>query len=60
MTLIYDRKLKETYTEAEVGGRVVTFLYETALGRFPLKPLLYPAFSNFKAARNNTSVQSGK
>ena len=54
MTLIYDRKLKETYTEAEVGGRVVTFLYETALGRFLLKPLLYPAFSNFKAARNNT------
>ena len=41
MTLIYDRKLKETYTEAEVGGRVVTFLYETALGRFLLKPLLY-------------------
>ena len=34
MALIYDRKLKETYTEAEVGGRVVTFLYETALGRF--------------------------
>lgn len=54
MTLIYDRKLKETYTEAEVGGRVVTFLYETALGRFLLKPLLNPAFSNFKAARNNT------
>lgn len=60
MAVIYNRKTQETYTEAEVGGKAVAFLYETMIGRLLLKPLIHPAFSRFKALRNNTRRSARK
>ena len=60
MVAIYNRKTQEIDTEVEVGGKAVVFLYETALGRLLLKPLIHPAFSRFKAALNNTQHSAQK
>lgn len=60
MATIYNRKTQETDTESEVGGKAVTFLYATALGRLLLKLLIHPAFSKLKAARNTTKRSAQK
>lgn len=54
MPKIYNRQTEDFYEELEVGGKTLKFLYGTSLGRIILRPLIQPAFSNWKARLNNT------
>lgn len=58
--IVYNRELKEYYSEREDKDKLVNFLYKNCIGRLLLKPLVGKGFSNIAAAYYNSPLSKKK
>ena len=58
--IVYNRELKEYYSEKEDKDKIAKFLYKNCIGRLLLKPLVGKGFSNIAAAYYNSPLSKKK
>ncbi|NLG02626.1 MAG: phosphatidylserine decarboxylase [Clostridia bacterium] len=60
MSMYYDRRTRQTKTEAQYGGAYLNVLYHSALGRCLLKLIISPGFSKINAVYQNSALSRHK
>lgn len=58
--MIYDRENGAVYEEKQYGGKVLSFLYGNAIGRFLLKGAVSPCFSKLSGAYYSSNLSKRK